>query len=73
MSTSRPAGSPCPSTPAPIAWPTRCGRWPTPHVDIDDIGLRRPTLDEVFLALTGRPTTDDDAHADDDDDAAAAA
>ena len=25
------------------------------HIDIDDVGLRRPTLDEVFLALTGRP------------------
>jgi ABC-2 type transport system ATP-binding protein len=24
-------------------------------VDVDDIGLRRPTLDEVFLALTGKP------------------
>ncbi|MDY7103349.1 MAG: ATP-binding cassette domain-containing protein [Actinomycetota bacterium] len=24
------------------------------QVDVDDIGLRRPTLDEVFLALTGR-------------------
>jgi ABC-2 type transport system ATP-binding protein len=24
-------------------------------VEIDDIGLRRPTLDEVFLALTGQP------------------
>ncbi len=23
-------------------------------IDIDDIGLRRPTLDDVFLALTGR-------------------
>lgn len=23
------------------------------HIDIDDVGLRRPTLDEVFLALTG--------------------
>jgi ABC-2 type transport system ATP-binding protein len=22
---------------------------------VDDIGLRRPTLDEVFLALTGQP------------------
>ena len=22
-------------------------------IDIDDIGLRRPTLDDVFLALTG--------------------
>jgi len=24
-------------------------------IDVDDIGLRRPTLDEVFLALTGAP------------------
>ncbi len=24
------------------------------HIDIDDVGLRRPTLDEVFLALTQR-------------------
>ena len=23
------------------------------HVEVDDVGLRRPTLDEVFLALTG--------------------
>ena len=22
-------------------------------IELDDIGLRRPTLDEVFLALTG--------------------
>jgi ABC-2 type transport system ATP-binding protein len=28
-------------------------------VDVEDIGLRRPTLDEVFLALTGRPTSAD--------------
>ena len=27
---------------------------------IDDIALRQPTLDEVFLALTGRSATDDD-------------
>jgi ABC-2 type transport system ATP-binding protein len=26
-------------------------------VTVDDIALRRPTLDEVFLALTGRPAT----------------
>ena len=25
------------------------------EVRVDDIGFRRPTLDEVFLALTGRP------------------
>jgi hypothetical protein len=24
-------------------------------VRVDDIGFRRPTLDEVFLSLTGRP------------------
>jgi ABC-2 type transport system ATP-binding protein len=26
-------------------------------IPIDDIGLRRPTLDEVFLTLTGAPST----------------
>ena len=37
-------------------------------VEIDDVGLRRPTLDDVFLTLTGRPaedvpeTDDDGAH-----------
>ncbi|MEO6157590.1 MAG: ATP-binding cassette domain-containing protein [Ilumatobacteraceae bacterium] len=25
------------------------------HIVVDDIGLRRPTLDEVFLTLTGQP------------------
>jgi len=25
------------------------------NISVDDIGLRRPTLDEVFLALTGQP------------------
>jgi ABC-2 type transport system ATP-binding protein len=28
-------------------------------VALDDIGLRRPTLDEVFLTLTGRPAEDE--------------
>jgi len=28
-------------------------------VQVDDIGFRRPTLDEVFLALTGKPATDE--------------
>jgi ABC-2 type transport system ATP-binding protein len=28
-------------------------------VEVDDIALRQPTLDEVFLALTGRPSEDD--------------
>jgi ABC-2 type transport system ATP-binding protein len=37
----------------------------THRVALDDIGLRRPTLDEVFLAITGQPTsTDTDAGAD---------
>ena len=35
-------------------------------VEVDDIGLRRPTLDEVFLTLTGAPI---DADADSDHDA----
>ena len=36
-------------------------------IAIDDIGLRRPTLDDVFLALTGHA-----AEAADDDETAAA-
>jgi ABC-2 type transport system ATP-binding protein len=28
-------------------------------IDIDDIGLRRPTLDDVFLSLTGHATAED--------------
>jgi ABC-2 type transport system ATP-binding protein len=28
-------------------------------IEIDDLALRRPTLDEVFLALTGQPISDD--------------
>ena len=30
----------------------------TARVQVDDIGFRRPTLDEVFLSLTGRPAED---------------
>ena len=30
-------------------------------IRIDDIGLRRPTLDEVFLSLTGHATDEEDA------------
>ena len=41
------------------------------RIDIDDVGLRRPTLDEVFLGLTGRSTTD--AETDLDTDAAGVA
>ncbi|MFI6353050.1 ATP-binding cassette domain-containing protein [Streptomyces sp. NPDC050743] len=39
----------------------------TRGIEIDDIGLRRPTLDDVFLSLTGHvaeiPTQDDEATA----------
>jgi len=30
-------------------------------VEVDDLGLRRPTLDEVFLTLTGAPTQREEA------------
>jgi ABC-2 type transport system ATP-binding protein len=33
------------------------------HVALDDIGLRRPSLDEVFLALTGAPFASSDPEA----------
>jgi ABC-2 type transport system ATP-binding protein len=33
------------------------------RVPLDDIGLRRPTLDEVFLTLTGRPADEEPAAA----------
>jgi ABC-2 type transport system ATP-binding protein len=31
------------------------------HVEVQDIGVRRPTLDDVFLSLTGHAATADDA------------
>ncbi|MGH3262131.1 MAG: daunorubicin/doxorubicin resistance ABC transporter ATP-binding protein DrrA, partial [Trebonia sp.] len=34
---------------------------------VDDIHLRRPTLDDVFLALTGHAAEQDDGYDDDDD------
>ncbi|BAJ30515.1 MULTISPECIES: daunorubicin resistance protein DrrA family ABC transporter ATP-binding protein [Kitasatospora] len=39
-------------------------------IEIDDIGLRRPTLDDVFLSLTGHAT--EDGAADEDEDGAPA-
>lgn len=33
-------------------------------VEIDDVGLRRPTLDDVFLTLTGRPAEELEADGD---------
>jgi ABC-2 type transport system ATP-binding protein len=35
-------------------------------IAIDDIGIRRPSLDEVFLALTGHPAEDEHSSADHD-------
>jgi len=32
------------------------------QIDVDDIALRRPTLDEVFLTLTGAPAPPDTGH-----------
>ena len=34
------------------------------NIDVDDVGLRRPTLDEVFLAVTGRPLEPTDPDSD---------
>jgi ABC-2 type transport system ATP-binding protein len=34
-------------------------------VSVDDVEVRRPSLDDVFFALTGRPSTDDPAHSTD--------
>ena len=35
----------------------RCASVEAAGVEIDDVALRQPTLDEVFLALTGQPPT----------------
>ncbi len=31
------------------------------QIEVDDLGMRQPTLDEVFLTLTGKPATDETA------------
>ncbi len=36
------------------------------HITIDDVGLRRPTLDDVFLSLTGHAAEVDEGRADGD-------
>ena len=38
------------------------------RIEVDDVGLRRPTLDDVFLSLTGHVAEDDSADEDDEDD-----
>jgi ABC-2 type transport system ATP-binding protein len=37
------------------------------QISIDDVGLRRPTLDDVFLSLTGHASEDEDPGRDDPD------
>jgi ABC-2 type transport system ATP-binding protein len=39
------------------------GRLDAAGVEVLDVSLRRPTLDDVFLSLTGRPTDDPSATA----------
>ncbi|KAA0092720.1 ATP-binding cassette domain-containing protein [Mycolicibacterium sp. P1-18] len=44
-----------------IADLTRVAGWLHRHeIDVDDIGLSRPSLDDVFLSLTGRRAEDDE-------------
>ena len=53
--TATPTASPPRSTAAPTSWPRVVRLLDERQIPVDDIGLRRPTLDEVFLALTGQP------------------
>jgi ABC-2 type transport system ATP-binding protein len=41
----------------------------TRGIEIDDIGLRRPTLDDVFISLTGHAAEDEQAEAQQDQEA----
>ena len=41
-------------------WSRRCGPSTRREIPIADLALRRPSLDDVFLALTGRKTTAED-------------
>ena len=38
----------------------RCGCSTPRRIGLDDVGLRRPTLDDVFLSLTGHATEQDE-------------
>jgi ABC-2 type transport system ATP-binding protein len=42
-------------------------------IEIDDIGLRRPTLDDVFISLTGHRAEQGNGGGDDPEDAASTA
>lgn len=44
-----------------IADMTRVAGWLQEHrIEVDDIGLSRPSLDDVFLSLTGHRAEDDE-------------
>ena len=51
---------PCPP-PTPCWCPRWPGGWTRAGISADELGLRLPSLDEVFLALTGRPATGDES------------
>ena len=48
-----PTGCPSPPPTAPPPWPRRCAGSTTRGIDLADIALRRPSLDDVFLSITG--------------------
>ena len=45
--------------PTPTGRPSRSPSWPARACGIADFSLGQPSLDEVFLALTGHPTTEE--------------
>ena len=60
--TARPStagGSACPSPPGPKALMEAVRRLDELDIELHDVGLRRPTLDDVFLALTGHGAEDE--------------
>ena len=46
------------AAPTPSARRRRSPRCSTPGIDVANFSLGQPTLDEVFLALTGQPAPD---------------
>ncbi len=51
-------GSTCRSPVGPVSRSTCCAGWRIRRSHISDFQLRRPTLDDAFLALTGAPATE---------------
>ena len=45
----------------PVAWPPMASARAASTVAVNDLGLRRPTLDDVFLQLTGTHAGEDGA------------